>query len=153
MVRWKHTGQRAIRRVPRSAIRPGSRADLPVHPVWGFALEKTRLRGGKVPDGPGGIYCWTTGSSHAVKTPSALGGCSFRRRGGIARSIKNLKWQVSRRFTWLPLRAFAYGGICSHKGRDRDCYECGIFVSWARVARSGHAARPSGSSVHRADAR
>jgi Cytochrome P460 len=34
-------------------------------------------------DGPGGIYCWTTGSSHAVKTPSAQGGCSSRRRSRI----------------------------------------------------------------------
>ena len=28
MVRWEHTGQRAIRRVPRSAIRSGWRGDL-----------------------------------------------------------------------------------------------------------------------------
>ena len=62
---------------------PDRGGDLPVHPVWRFALEKARLHGGKVPDGPGGIYCWTTGSSHAVKTPSAQGGCSSRRRSRI----------------------------------------------------------------------
>ena len=78
MVRRKHTRQRAIRRVPGSAIQSGSRGDLPVQPVWRFALEKARFHGGKIPDRPGGIYCWTTGSSHAVKTPFAQGGCSFR---------------------------------------------------------------------------
>ena len=71
MVRWKHTGQRAIRGVRRSATWPGSWGDLPVHPVWRFALEKARLHGGKVPDGPGGIYCRTTGSSHALNIPDA----------------------------------------------------------------------------------
>ena len=76
MVRWKHTGQRAIRGVRRSAIRPGSR-DLPIYPVWRFALEKTRLHGGGVPDEAGGIYCRTTGSSHALKIPQALGGATL----------------------------------------------------------------------------
>jgi len=99
MVRWKHTGQGAIRRVPRSAIRPGSRGDLPVHPVWRFAVEKARLHGGKVPDGPSCIYSRTTGSSHALKIPHAQGGCRSGRRSRIARSIENFKWQVSRRFT------------------------------------------------------
>ena len=70
MVRWKHTGQSAIRRVPRSAIRPGSR-DLLVHHVSRFALEKARLHRGKISDGPSGMHSRTTGSSHALKIPDA----------------------------------------------------------------------------------
>jgi len=71
MVRWKHTGQRAIRGVPRSAIQSGSRGNLPVQPLRRFALEKARLHRRKVPDGPSGLYCRTTGSSHALKIPDA----------------------------------------------------------------------------------
>ncbi len=91
MVRWKHSWQGAIRGVPRNAIRPGSRGDLPVQPVWRFALEKARLHGGKVPDGPSGIYSRTTGSSHALKIPHAQGGCRSGRTSRIARSIGELR--------------------------------------------------------------
>ena len=35
------------------------------------ALHAASIAAGKIPDRPGGIYCWTTGSSHALKIPDA----------------------------------------------------------------------------------
>jgi hypothetical protein len=67
MVRGKHTGQAAIRRVPRSAIRPRSRADVSLHHVWRFTVEKADLHRGKIPHWPSGKSSGTTGSSHALK--------------------------------------------------------------------------------------
>jgi len=62
-----------VRSVEFLEVQPGQdrRGDLPVHPLWRFTLEKARLHGGKIPDGPRSIYCRTTGSSHALKIPDA----------------------------------------------------------------------------------
>ncbi len=58
-----------------------------------------------------------------------------------------------------PLHAPPTARLCiqrnllSQSKRIEIAMSVAFFISWARGASSGHAARPSGSSVHRADAR
>src|SRR5258708_506710 len=120
VVRWKHPGQCAIRRVPRSAIRPESR-ELPVRPVWGVALEKANLHGGKISDGPSGIYSRTTGSCHALKIPQAQAGAALAAEAASHVRSQNFKLQGSSRLALRPTGVVGLRVRCGTRSRRRMC--------------------------------
>jgi len=75
MVRWKHTGQGAIRRVLEVQSGQDRGGTYLYISVWRFALEKGSSPRRKYLDGPSGIYSRTNGQRSCPENSLRQGGC------------------------------------------------------------------------------